>query len=154
VIYLEAPDDRPGHGDDRPSVFLAGGITGCADWQAHVCAQMAQDRVLLLNPRRADFDIAQGDSAAQQIAWEWRHLHDPRTTVTLFWFACETVQPIALFELGDALASRRRIVVGTHPAYPRRADVVLQASHFDPDLIVHDDLDAVVDATRAVLSTH
>ena len=148
VIYVEAPRDRPENSYDTPSVFLAGGITGCEDWQAHVRRRMADDRVVLLNPRRADFDVTRGDSAAQQIAWEWRHLHDPRTTATLFWFAPDAVQPIALFELGGALAGRRRIVVGTHPSYPRRLDVVLQAGHFDPDLVVHDDLDDVITATR------
>ena len=152
---MEAPNARPEHSYGRPAVFLAGGITGCEDWQRDVCERMADDRVVLLNPRRADFDVSRGDSAAQQIAWEWRHLHDPRTTVTTFWFppspASDTVQPIALFELGGALAEGRRIVVGAHPTYPRRADVVLQASHFDPGLIIHADLDDVIRATREAI---
>ena len=153
MIYVEAPDARPEHSYDRPAVFLAGGITGCEDWQGYVCERMGDDRVVLLNPRRRGFDVARGDSAAQQIEWEWRHLHDPRTTTTMFWFppSGDTVQPIALFELGGALAGRRRIVVGAHPGYPRRADVVLQVPLFDPDLVVHDDLDDLIAATRESL---
>ena len=153
MIHVEAPNPRPEHSYDRPAVFLAGGITGCEDWQGHVRERMAADRVVLLNPRRAGFDVSRGDSAAQQVEWEWRYLHDPGTTVTMFWFpaASGTVQPIALFELGGALAEGRRIVVGAHPDYPRRADVVLQVPHFDPDLTVHDDLDDVIAAPRAAI---
>ena len=156
MIYVEAPNVRPVHSYDHPAVFLAGGITGCHDWQASVRERMADDRVVLLNPRRADFVVSRGDSAAQQIEWEWRYLHDPGTSTTMFWFpaciASETVQPIALFELGCALGEQRRIVVGAHPGYPRRADIVLQAALFDATLIVFDHLDDVIDATREAIS--
>ena len=34
-----------------------------------------------------------------------------------------TTQPIAMYELGQALGEGRQIVVGADPAYPREADV-------------------------------
>lgn len=160
MIYIEAPTERdavlPPGMDVGPVVFLAGGITGCEDWQTYVRQEMTDDPVVLLNPRRADFDVTRGDSAAQQVEWEWRHLHDPRTALTLFWFPeCDptvTVQPIALFELGGALTEKRRIVVGAHPDYPRRQDILLQSSHFAPDLVIQDDLDGLIGALREELA--
>jgi hypothetical protein len=35
-----------------PAVFLAGGITGCPDWQAELVRMLADVPVALLNPRR------------------------------------------------------------------------------------------------------
>lgn len=144
--YYEAPapyEPRPG---DRP-VFLGGGITGVEDWQARATARLlAVPDVVVLNPRRKHFPIDDPAAAPEQIAWEHRHLHLPGV-VTLFWFGCETLQPIALFELGAALDNaRREISVGAHPDYPRRSDIEIQASLARPGLVVHDDLDATVTA--------
>ncbi|MFJ3221321.1 nucleoside 2-deoxyribosyltransferase domain-containing protein [Kitasatospora sp. NPDC086801] len=124
--YFEAPDYyRPAAGDP-PAVFLAGGITGCTDWQAGLAEQLLAEGLVVLNPRRTDFPIHDPAAAPEQIAWEHHHLHLEQV-VTAFWFAAETVQPIALLELGAALDNpRRRIAVGAHPLYPRRLDVVEQ----------------------------
>lgn len=130
--YIEAPQNWRRTMLEPPAVFLAGGITGCEDWQQDARRHLADHDVTVLNPRRADFDVTKGDSAAQQVRWEYEHLH--RAEVTLFWFpACDpsvTVQPIALFELGSAIAEYeargRRFVVGADPTYPRRLDIELQ----------------------------
>lgn len=157
MIYIEAPARyrrSDGHG---PSIFLAGGITGCPDWQAQARELLATTPVVVLNPRRAHRVRPDGDVLAQQVAWEYHDLH--RADLTLFWFpACDprvTVQPITLLELGTAIAEARlrgrRIVVGADAGYPRRPDLEQQLRHSLPDLTMHDTLrDAVTSALRAL----
>ncbi|MFE2344784.1 nucleoside 2-deoxyribosyltransferase domain-containing protein [Streptomyces sp. NPDC059431] len=144
---------RPAAGDP-PSVFLAGGITHCPAWQPEAAAALA--RFVVLNPRRADFDLSDPSQTDVQIAWEYRHLL--LADVTLFWFpACDaalTVQPITLYELGAAAAvPARRVVVGAAPGYPRRADVVAQLALARPDLPVHRTLPETVGSAHALLTS-
>lgn len=130
-------------------MFLAGGITGCPDWQRQAAAALA-DRCVVLNPRRADYPAGDPQVAEEQVAWEHTHLR--QATITLFWFPAQQVQPIALYELGTAAAQpARRLVVGAHPDYPRRHDLILQLSLARPDLTVHHTLDATIDAVRRAL---
>ena len=52
--YIEAPTVYTGPERER-SVFLAGGITGCPDWQSWMVTRLRPASLALLNPRRADF---------------------------------------------------------------------------------------------------
>lgn len=45
--YIEAPDPYDGSGK---SIFLAGGITACIDWQAKMTERLSQSALTLLNP--------------------------------------------------------------------------------------------------------
>ncbi|GII28550.1 nucleoside 2-deoxyribosyltransferase domain-containing protein [Planotetraspora mira] len=146
MIHVEAPEEFGGR---TRSVFLAGGITDCPDWQSEAAASLADLPVAVLNPRRARFKDSPG-AAAEQIDWEYRHL--VIADVILFWFpGGPAVQPIALYELGAWAASTKPIVVGADPAYNRRLDVELQLSHVRPGLDVHTTLNATSQAARAVL---
>lgn len=140
AIYCEAQNQYAGTG---PAVFLAGGITGCSDWQAEARRQLDSLPVAILNPRMADFPIHDPSAAAAQIAWEFEHLR--RADIILFWFpdSGPIVQPIVLYELGAHAAMGKPIAVGCDPGYARRADVVLQLSHVRPDVVVRDNLGAV-----------
>jgi Fur family ferric uptake transcriptional regulator len=143
-LYVEAPTDYRG---DLPAVFLAGGITGCPDWQAEARELLAGSGFVILNPRRGDFPIHDPDAAAGQIAWEFTHLR--RADVVLFWFpdSGPAPQPIALYELGAHAATGKPLAVGADPGYRRRADVVLQLGHVRPGLVVRDNLaDVCADA--------
>jgi hypothetical protein len=118
VLYVEAPSGYdPG---TLPAVFLAGGITGCPDWQAEVVRMLADAPLALLNPRREDFPIHDPAAAPAQIEWEYRHLG--KADAALFWFPCETLCPIALDELGAW--SARRDGGGHRPAVHRRPPAV------------------------------
>lgn len=132
MLCITAPDSIDGI--VGKSLFLAGGITACPDWQSEVIARLADSQsssqLTILNPRRAHFDVNDRNAAPKQIAWEWNALR--RADIISFWFpACDarqTVQPIALFELGrwSTKPLNRPIVVGADPDYPRRFDVVHQ----------------------------
>lgn len=140
MIYIEAPTVYTG---TRPSIFLAGGITGCRNWQLEVVDQLKDSSFAVLNPRRDDFPIGDPDAAPAQIKWEFDHLQN--ATVILFWFTPDTLQPIALYELGRWSSQKTKpIIVGADPDYARRQDVEIQLGLSRPDLHVYHDLKAMV----------
>jgi len=163
MIYIEAPHPyRPAHSDE-PSIFLAGGITACPDWQRDARMLLTGKPVVVLNPRRASYDPDREDTLAQQVAWEHHHHHLHLADLTLFWFPHRdpqvTVQAITLLELGTAIAEAqlrgRRITVGADAHYPRRADLELQLHHALPELTLHPTLrDTVASALRTLSATH
>ena len=112
---------------DRPSVFLAGGITGCPDWQAEVIERLFDVNGVLLNPRRAAFDVSDPEAGPEQIRWEFEAL--AQCDIFSMWFCAETIQPICMYELGRHLALRipSQVVLGVHPDYPRATDVDMQS---------------------------
>lgn len=152
--YIEAPENYVKSPGDPPALFLAGGITGCEDWQsdARDLLNASEAPVVILNPRRADFDVTDPAAGPQQIAWEYRHLR--LADVIMFWFpACDpavTTQPIALFELGGALErTGTRLAVGVDPGYPRLVDVIEQCRLARPTLPVYVSLAATVSAASS-----
>jgi hypothetical protein len=145
ATHVECPEEYDGA---ATSLFLAGGITGCPDWQAEIRARLDDTALVLLNPRRAQFPIDDPSAAATQIEWEHRHLR--RASSILFWFAADALQPIALYELGAWSMTSKPLFVGAHPQYVRRADVILQTRLARPELVVVDSLAALATEARAL----
>jgi hypothetical protein len=141
--YVECPTDYGGGG---PSLFLAGGITGCPDWQATMRALLADGPYTLLNPRRAAFPIHDPTAAEAQIAWEHAHLR--KADAILFWFAAEQLQPIALYELGAWSMTQKPLFVGVHPDYARRQDVEIQTRLTRPEVIVAHTLESLAQQVK------
>jgi hypothetical protein len=146
--YIEAPAPYEGK---APAVFLAGGITGCPDWQRRAVLQLDAigSPAVVINPRRAVFPVGEAAATREQTTWEYEHLRI--ADVILFWFCAEAVQPIALYELGAHAARGTRLAVGAHPDYPRLLDVVEQLRLARPDVTVHESLQATVRAAAALL---
>lgn len=137
--YIESPTGFvPGRHPRPKSVFLAGGITGCPNWQQDMVRLLRETNMILLNPRRENFPIDDPGAAQKQIEWEYWHLR--RADAILFWFPCETICPIVLYELGawsmtsGVFAARKPIFVGVHPEYQRRRDVEIQTALERPDV--------------------
>jgi hypothetical protein len=149
VRYVQAPQPYEGPG---PVLFLAGGITGCPDWQAEAAAMLRDTPGLTVcDPRRATFDLADPAVTTEQITWEHTHLW--RADVVLFWFAPGgSVQPITLYELGVHVTRGIPLAVGADPAYPRRLDVEVQLGLARPGLTVHSTLAATVAAAELLSS--
>ena len=127
----------------RPaSIFLAGGIKGCPDWQAYAVNRLKHTQFVVLNPRRPEFSPSEEEGRAQ-IRWERFHLE--QADEVLFWFPQETVCPISLFELGTWLYTRKVLLVGCHPKYPKRFDVQVQSRLARPEMDLADDLDKLLD---------
>jgi len=133
------------------SWFLGGGITGCPDWQSIMIANIADLNVVLLNPRRPNFDIS--DKSISDVQVEWEHKGLTLATGRLFWFPRESICPITLFELGAwAYQKSRPLVVGAHPEYPRLWDIKKQLSLTRPELEVVDSLEALAKQVRTAKS--
>jgi len=153
IKYVECPEYHLESKISEYTVFLAGGISNCHNWQADI-VDMFEDTykpedydldLILINPRRANFDIEDPDMSREQIEWEFEHLH--AVDLTLFWFPPETLCPITLFELGAAASDpNRQIVVGCHPDYARKFDVEVQLALQRPGakVVVHTSLDGLV----------
>lgn len=167
--YFEAPTYYQPADGDPPAVFLGGGITGCPRWHddaIDLLHRTGMDMVVL-NPNRESFPIHDPAAGREQVWWEQDHLLLPQT-ITMMWFPASdrtiTVQPIAMFELGQCLnpatlAAGRRIVVGAAPGYPRAADVELMMAYHRPGQPVYSTLEGLVAETvlavgRASAPTH
>ncbi|MBC8143753.1 MAG: nucleoside 2-deoxyribosyltransferase domain-containing protein [Armatimonadetes bacterium] len=145
MLVITAPDEAP---VCAPSLFLAGGISACADWQKQIIALLAHTDLTLINPRREAFDLQDKSVAEAQIRWEYRRLRE--ASAVLFWFPPETLCPITLFELGGALERNAPVFVGCDPGYARRADVITQTALARPGIRVTETLaDLAAQVVRA-----
>lgn len=120
---VEAPEVYTGK---SKSLFLAGGITDCPDWQADLVKLLKHENIVLLNPRRKNFPIHDPNAALAQIKWEYNHLR--KADYISFWFPKETLCPIVLYELGAWSMAHKPIYVGVHPEYKRKQDVEIQTA--------------------------
>ena len=131
--YIEAPSYsyNPAKMGPHKSIFLAGGITNCPNWQTDMAYLLSDTHLTILNPRRSHFPIHDKNAAFEQIKWEYKHLH--LATAILFWFPEETLCPIVLYELGSWSPTTKPIFVGIHPNYARRQDVEIQTQLARPE---------------------
>lgn len=126
VIGPPDPVDVPGK-----RVFLGGAIDmGAApNWQADVVRALAGwDDLVLLNPRRPDFDVSTLD---EQIRWELRALE--AADLILMWFPARTSAPISLLETGLHLRSGK-LLLGADETYSRRRNLEITAEVYGTPL--------------------
>ena len=126
-MLYQSPDILP-FSFARPSVFIAGGISNCPDWQTEMASVMNTDMYDVVNPRRVGGFDRTGVTAKEQITWEHHALE--LVDSCIFWFPEETLCPITLLELGKMLhkaASHSvRLAIGWHPNYQRAFDLEVQ----------------------------
>lgn len=146
--YVEALQTYQGQ---KPGLFLAGGITGCPDWQKELIEKLQDLPLALFNPRRDFFPIAEKRQARAQIEWEFIHLRQARAIS--FWFPCETLNPIVLYEPGAWSMTDKKLFVGVHPAYQRAEDVHIQTALVRPDVSIATSIDELAQAIMAWANT-
>lgn len=149
--YIECPLVPIIKNKNYPAVFLAGGITGCEEWQEKVRNSIIEDCVLL-NPRRKDFPIKDPFAAEEQITWEFKMLE--QTDLITFWFSDKTIQPIVLYELGRWLNSSKSIILSVHPNYPRKQDVYIQTKLARSNLTINNSLEKHIEAINGWLNAY
>ena len=126
-----------------PDIFLAGGVTYSPNWQKEALEMLAGTDLVVANPRRDEIISAIGETARQQIIWEFENLKSAK--VVLFWFPnAETI--ITFLELGKELARKSNIVVGVDPDYNRRFDIETQVYLESPDAVIYSTLGETVQA--------
>ncbi len=153
-----------------PSLFIAGGITGCAWWQKDFVQQLAHEDVLLVDPRREGFDSLDPKIEREQITWEYRHLC--RVNAVAFWFPPETVCPITLFEYGVQISKPtgitgthdpllaghyvheyKPVFLGVHPDYTRINDLLIQTELARPTIPITHSLEDLVGCVKDWLAS-
>jgi hypothetical protein len=131
MVYIQCPQSYTG---SEPSIFLAGGISNCPNWQEELAQSLAHTSWVLLNPRRENFRMNDPQAAEAQIRWEHHHLH--LAWGISFWFPCETLCPITLYELGSWSRTSKPLFIGLHPHYARRLDVEIQTKLARPEITI------------------
>ena len=111
--------------DPKTSIFLAGGISNCPDWQSTISC-MFDKKYSLFNPRRPNMTVFKKEDSDYQIEWECKYLDF--CDHIIFWFPKESVCPITLFELGKYTATDKNIVIGIEKGYTRSFDIIKQMS--------------------------
>lgn len=143
-MYLECPE-RDELKAGIKSIFMAGGIVNCPDWQSEVVEHLGSlgiEDYVLFNPRRKKFPFDDPTAAPEQIVWEYDYFR--LADAILFWFPCETLCPIVMYELGAWSMTDKPIFVGVHPDYQRRQDVEIQTKLVRPEVNIVYSLDELV----------
>lgn len=129
--YIQAPQSYELNPNEK-TLFLAGGITGCRDWQSELIELLKNENIILLNPRRECWDSLDPNAEFEQIKWEHNALN--KADSICFWFSKETLCPITLYELGKMSAGDKKLFIGIEPQYKRKSDVEIQTSFIRPDV--------------------
>lgn len=111
---IVSPNPLPTN-DQRKKIFLAGSIEmgSAEDWQKQVSEQLAAQPVVILNPRRADWNPAWKPEITdphfqQQVEWELNALE--KADLIIMYLAPGTQSPISLLELGLYAQSGKLLV--------------------------------------------
>lgn len=125
MTTVVSPDVSHHRHEDEFKVFIAGGISGCRDWQKDFIEKIGEyPNLVLFNPRREEYILSEGVEAVNQISWEHQALF--HSDLIAFWFCEETLCPITLFELGKMLGQRKNVIVGSDLGYKRLFDLNVQ----------------------------
>ena len=139
-----APNKINPYSDFKLSVFLAGGITNCHDWQSEVIEYLKQYEVnnkldlRVYNPRRPNFNIETDDSE-EQIRWEYNSIKSSQI-FSMYFCNSESDQPICMYELGmhlgrigyiarnclSSLYGSLNTIISVEDGYKRANDVIIQ----------------------------
>ena len=136
--------------DARPKVFLAGSIDNgtASDWQAEVIQALGAMDVVLLNPRRADWNPAWQSSTdepefVRQVRWELHALE--QADVVLMYFAPGSQSPVTLMEFG-LHARGGKLLVAAPDGFWRKGNVDITADHYGVPRFAS--LPSLIEATR------
>ena len=119
---------------DKPSVFLAGSIEQgkAEDWQAALAERLAARDIIILNPRRRNWDAGMDQRShnaelVRQIDWELNSLD--AADIVIFNLLDGTMSPISLLELG-LCARKGRVFMCCPEAFWREANVEVVCNRF------------------------
>jgi hypothetical protein len=107
------------------------------NWQSHLERSLSDLDVLILNPRRDEWDVSWEQSISnplfrEQVEWELAGLE--RAAVLAMYFAPATKAPVTLLELG-LCARDSRLVVCCPAGYWRRGNVEIVCRRYRAPLL-------------------
>ena len=152
MIEIKAPDEYASV-TGKKSIFLAGSIEmGKAEnWQERIVSSLRHIDVLVLNPRRAQWNVAWEQSAdnpdfRQQVDWELDALD--RADMVLMYFAPETRSPITLLEFGIHVAANpKKMVVCCPDGFWRKGNVDIVCQRYGVQQVP-----ALIDLVKSAVS--
>lgn len=127
------------------SLFLAGGITNCKEWQKVVIRELESENVSIFNPRQEYFDITDNSASYKQILWEYERL-EQMDIFSMYFCNDNSDQPICMYELGRNIVRmqnrfpsdwQKRIIISVEDGYKRKQDVIIQTGLCAPAMFVY-----------------
>jgi len=119
---------------DRPRVFLGGSIDmgKAVDWQAQMIAALADQDVVILNPRRPDWNpawkpVADEPEFRRQVEWELAALES--ADVVVLYLTPGSQAPISLLEMG-LHARTGKLIVLCPEGFWRKGNVDITAQKY------------------------
>lgn len=132
-MIVTSPQPLPA-AHDTPRVFLGGSIDmgSATDWQADLIKALADENVVILNPRRPDWNPAWKPEASEpefrrQVEWELAALES--ADVIVMYLAPGTQSPVSLLELG-LHARGGKLVVLCPDGFWRKGNVDITAQRY------------------------
>lgn len=120
---------------DKFTIFLAGTIDmgNSVDWQKQITEALADEDVLILNPRRDAWDSSWEQSIEnpkfnQQVSWELQGQDD--ADLVVFYFADDSKSPITMLELGIALGSDKPGIIYCSDKFYRKGNIDIVAERY------------------------
>jgi hypothetical protein len=136
---------------DRPRVFLGGSIDmgKAVDWQAQMIAALADQDVVILNPRRPDWNpawkpVAEEPEFRRQVEWELAALES--ANVVVLYLTPGSQAPISLLEMG-LHARTGKLVVLCPEGFWRKGNVDITAQKYGVKQV--ESLDALIAEVKA-----
>lgn len=128
------------------SIYLAGGIKGCPDWQQEAMTLLSGMNLEVENPRIDSF--VRGDNAEYRSLVRKNRLTLDSCESVVVWFPKDQLTPVALLELGSLVASAKPLFVGIEPGYKRQIDVEIQTELARPEIDIAYSLPELTDQVR------
>ena len=152
MIEIQPPHSFEGHGNTR-SIFLAGSIDmGAAiDWQSEVVKGLAYEDILILNPRRDDWDSSwvqtmDNPQFREQVEWELAAME--HADKILMYFAPGSKAPVTMLELGVHLGKNpEKLVVCAPEGFWRKGNVDITCHKYGAQQV--DTLEALIVEAKA-----
>ena len=142
--------------DGRPRLFLGGSIDmgNAPDWQAAMTEALSDMDVVVLNPRRPDWNkdwkpIASEPEFRRQVEWELAALE--ASDVIVIYFAPGTQSPISLLEMG-LFARTGKLIVLAPDGFWRKGNVDITAEFYGVKQVAT--MDELLVAVREALDEH
>ncbi|ARW16875.1 nucleoside 2-deoxyribosyltransferase domain-containing protein [Komagataeibacter europaeus] len=130
---ITSPESLPSQ-HRSPRVFLGGSIDmgSAPDWQKDMIESLRDEDVVILNPRRPDWNPAWKPDASnpnfrQQVEWELGALES--ADVIVLYFSPGSQSPISLLEMG-LYAKSDKLIVLCPQEYWRKGNVDITASRY------------------------
>lgn len=140
--------------NNLPRLFLGGSIDmgGAPDWQAAMTRALGDMDVVILNPRRPDWNTAWKPEASEpefrrQVEWELAALE--ASDVIVMYFAPGTQSPISLLEMG-LHARTGKLIVLAPAGFWRKGNVDITAEAYGVHQVQN--MDELTAAVRQALS--